>query len=568
MMMTRSSVLALLLLAPVTGAAPRQPQLQTPAQAPRAYPLRPGVISVRFLADTRSEVLALPALSGASILRENRLGIVDLELPAGADGVTIAAELTASGLVEFAEVDSIGEWFGGPDDTDFGLQWHLENTGQTGGVAGADVGALEAWDVTTGDASIITAVLDSGTELTHPDLAPNLWVNPGEVPGNGVDDDGNGLVDDVNGWDFEGNDNDLSSQVGHGTQTAGVLGARTNDGTGIASLAGGYGATPGCSMIATKVGTFGPITSLVDDAILYAMDEGARVINMSFGINTSSAVDAALEAAHAAGVVLVVASGNSGGQTVFYPASHPRTIAVGASDHTDSVASFSTGGTALDLVAPGANIRTTSFFGGYSNASGTSFSSPLVASAVALLLSLDPSLGPEDVRSALHASCVDLGPPGFNPNSGFGRLEVPALLAPYAGCTGASYCTSTANSSGLPATISYSGSLSVGANDLVLEAQNCSSSPTPGLFYYGTQAVSLPFGNGTRCVGGTVQRLPVLVTSALGSASYAVDITSPPQSTGQISAGETWYFQFWFRDPAAGGSFFDLSNALELTFCD
>ena len=129
-----------------------------------------------------------------------------------------------------------------PNDTSFGLQWALQNTGQTvngtAGSAGADISATTAWDLRTTSPNIVVAIIDSGITPNHTDLSSNLWVNPGEIPGNGIDDDGNGKIDDINGWDFVNNDNNLTDDTAslHGTNVAGIIGAKGNDGSGIAGV--------------------------------------------------------------------------------------------------------------------------------------------------------------------------------------------------------------------------------------------------------------------------------------------------------------------------------------------
>ena len=272
-----------------------------------------------------------------------------------------------------------------PDATD---QWSLDNFAQfSGGVADADIDAAEAWDAATG-AGIVVAVLDSGADLDHPDLAANVWVNPGEVAGNGIDDDGNGYVDDVNGWDFISNDAvpEDTSGTGHGTAVAGIIAAPIN-GTGIAGIA------PKANIMVLRV------CSVVDcahgdviEALAYAAANGAHVANLSFGGESYWApLEAAVQGAIDAGVVVVTAAGNFGddnGTVPFYPANYglPGMLSVAMTDHADALDLNSNfGGTTVHLGAPGVSIRTLDLGAGYASWTGTSFAAPNAAGVAALV---------------------------------------------------------------------------------------------------------------------------------------------------------------------------------------
>jgi hypothetical protein len=169
----------------------------------------------------------------------NRLGILDLELPGG-DPTAWCRLLHGTGLVEYAEVVTFGVYLVVRDDPQYSEQWALNNTGQTGGTAGADVHAQEAWDLATGDPAVVVGILDSGTWVDHEDLAVNVWHNEEEIPDNGIDDDDNGFIDDWEGWDFGNDDNDPRSTNFHGTHVTGIINAATNNGIGISGVAGGW----------------------------------------------------------------------------------------------------------------------------------------------------------------------------------------------------------------------------------------------------------------------------------------------------------------------------------------
>jgi subtilisin family serine protease len=362
-------------------------------------------------------------------LRVNGLGIHDLALATDQDPLDVAMRLQATGLVRFAEPTTIGTWSALPSDPQFSNQYHLRNTGQTGGTGDADIDADEAWDVNAGSPAVVVGVLDSGTDIDHVDLVDNLWKNSGETPGNGQDDDGNGFVDDYDGWDFEGNDGNPRSSNGHGTQVGGIVAARTDNGIGVSGIAGGFGAAGGARLMIVKVGTSGPIGSILDDAIYYAADNGADVITMSLSVGASSAIDAALDYAYnTKGVFIDCASGNNYSSSVSYPARNPNVMAVGATDHNDNRASYSNYGTDLELVAPGSSIRSTGLNDTYVTGSGTSFAAPGVAGVAALILSRNGSLTNDQVRQTLKDTCDDVGAVGQDLQTGAGRINALAAL--------------------------------------------------------------------------------------------------------------------------------------------
>jgi subtilisin family serine protease len=247
-----------------------------------------------------------------------------------------------------------------PDDTHFNRLWGLHNTGQivngTGGKADADMDAPEAWDITTGTGDVVVAVIDTGIDYRHPDLAANTWINPAEIPANGVDDDGNGYVDDIRGWDFLDNDNDPMDAHGHGTHVAGTIAAVGNNGAGVAGVNWSAKIMPLRFLNAYGVGdTAGALA-----AIEYAEAMGAAVINNSWsGGDFSQALKDAIDASSA---VVVCAAGNDGLDTDLapqYPSGYTSAniIAVAASDQNDNPAAFSNFGVvSVDVAAPGTNI--------------------------------------------------------------------------------------------------------------------------------------------------------------------------------------------------------------------
>jgi subtilisin family serine protease/subtilisin-like proprotein convertase family protein len=296
-------------------------------------------------------------------------------------------------LVAYAEPDYTLRLALTPDDPDFAELWGLDNTGQTFGTPDADIDAPEAWDLTTGSSATIIAVIDTGIDYRHPDLAANMWVNAGEVAGDGLDNDGNGFVDDVHGYDFINEDGNPLDDQGHGTHVAGTIGAVGNNGLGIAGI------NWNVRLMALKfLGADGSgSTSDAIRALNYAVEMGAHISNNSYGdTDFSTAFRDAIAGAGAAGHVFVAAAGNSGTNndaSPFYPAAYDASnlISVAATNDNDQLASFSNyGATTVDLAAPGVDIYSTQPNNGYMTASGTSMASPHVAGAAGLVHSLHP----------------------------------------------------------------------------------------------------------------------------------------------------------------------------------
>jgi subtilisin family serine protease len=320
-----------------------------------------------------------------------------------------------------------------PNDPHFPNQWGLRNTGQViGGVAGtpgADINAVEAWDIERGLSNqVVVAVIDSGIDLAHPDLQGRIWQNPGEIPNNGLDDDGNGYVDDVFGWNFVHNNKTPADDNGHGTHVSGIVTAATDNGLGIA------GTSHGALIMPLKAADSAGSLSLsnVIKAIDYAADNGADIINMSFAAALSppsTALGSAIDQAHAKGLTLLAAVGNEGDGTINYPAGYDNVIGVGATTNRDEKASFSNHNSTVDIVAPGQTIYST-FPGGYAFLSGTSMATPMAAGVAALALSRQPGLAPVQVKSALTAQADDLGAPGRDDYFGYGRVNARRALLP------------------------------------------------------------------------------------------------------------------------------------------
>lgn len=331
-------------------------------------------------------------------------GLVHLEIGVPVDRALAA--LNQLKCVRYAEPDWVCKASSVPNDPNFGSLWGMRNTGQTvnsdPGVAGADSRAHLAWDTFTGSSTLVVAIIDDGTSRTHPDLAANIWSNPGEISGDGIDNEGNGYVDDTWGYDFYQRDNDPSG-TGHGTHTAGTVGAVGNNGVGVA------GVMWSCKLMALRF--LGPNGGVTSDAILsvqYANGKRVRVSNNSWGGGGfSQALYDAINAGKAANHLFVAASGNSGinsDTSPAYPGAYnlDNIINVAATDNNDGRASFSNyGATSVDIGAPGVNILSTYGTNGYSYLNGTSMACPHVAGAVALVTAANPTLTYAQVRSRI-----------------------------------------------------------------------------------------------------------------------------------------------------------------------
>ena len=262
-----------------------------------------------------------------------------------------------------------------PNDDRIGNLWGLHNTGQNGGSLDADIDAPEAWDLQTGSGEIVIGVIDSGIDYTHPDLANNIWTNPGEIPGNGIDDDENGYIDDVHGWDFVDDDPDPMDGNGHGTHVAGTIAAAGNNEIGISGVS--WNANLMALRFLNNSGNGLSYHALL--ALEYATMMGADITNNSWiGESYSGAAQFAINQASNAGSLYVACAGNDRKDndiTPTYPASYlgNNVITVAATTNTDALSSFSNyGANSVDLGAPGSGILSTKTGGGYTTKSGTS----------------------------------------------------------------------------------------------------------------------------------------------------------------------------------------------------
>ena len=296
-----------------------------------------------------------------------------------------------------------------PDDPRFNELWGLNNTAQTGGTADADIDAPEAWDLTTGDSTIIVGVIDTGVDISHPDLVSNIWINRDEVADDGIDNDNNGYIDDVNGWDFYNDDNSVYDPADgdqHATHVSGTIGALASNTVGVTGIAWKVKIMP-----LKFLGPGGGFTSAAISAIEYAVANGAKMTTNSWGGGGfSQALKDAIDASGTAGMLFMAAAGNSGQDADInphYPAgySSDNIVSVAATDHNDGIASFSTYGlTTVDLGAPGVNILSTLPDNTYGSYNGTSMATPHVTGVAVLVYSAFPSLTHLEVKTRLMAA--------------------------------------------------------------------------------------------------------------------------------------------------------------------
>lgn len=318
------------------------------------------------------------------------------------DAEEAAARLDAHPLVVFAEVNARRQMLRMPNDAHVDQQWALTN-----------IQAFEAWDITTGE-GIPIAVVDTGVNADHPDLSGNVSSGYNALADNDRSDDDNG----------------------HGTAVAGLIAARTDNDRGIAGMCWR------CTIVPVKVlnSRGGGSDASVAQGIRWAANAGARVINMSLGgSRQSQTLREAVEYAHSLGALLISASGNErqAGNRTSYPAAYDEVLAVGGTGNTDAVTGFSNTGDYVDIAAPSVGLWTTTVDGEYGPPNGTSFSSPYVAGTAGLVFTLRPDVSHVDIKCILEASADDKGPPGKDPEYGWGRLNAlraVQLAQTYSGC--------------------------------------------------------------------------------------------------------------------------------------
>jgi len=378
-------------------------------------------------------------------------GFYVLQIGSDLNPFDVVEKLVETNLFQEIAFDQLGKRDNTPNDPHFNLQWNLTK-----------IKMPDAWNITTGSSSVILSIIDSGIKYTHEDIDGNVWVNPGEdINDNGqpdfyaykqggdldgLDNDGNGYVDDLVGWDFAGGNNNPQEPYqpdnipldtdGHGTNVAGIAVAQTNNYesgayVGIAGVAGGWDTQKGSRLMILRDGGVAPIASLTNQAIEYAAQNGAKVINISssFWPEPEGMATVINNVVNTYDVVIVSSAGSNGEQqdpSIRYPARYSNTIAVGAVDQNDSRRSYSPYGPQMDAVAPD-GVPTTNIAGGYAGGvTGTSFSAPQVTGLTALISSLYDNPTWQQVRDVLRLSAdkvVGMGGHNFTNYYGYGRIN-------------------------------------------------------------------------------------------------------------------------------------------------
>lgn len=363
----------------------------------------------------------LTALAGTKIgdAVSTDLGLYVVELDAGMSVEDAVVEYAADPSVTYAQPDYEVRLNLDPNDPYYGSLWGMQA-----------IDAPQAWDVTTGDSNIVVAVVDTGIDYTHPDLAANIWTNSAEANGTpGVDDDGDGYIDDVHGWDFYNNDSDPMDDNSHGTHVAGTIGGIGNNATGVVGVNWNVTLMP---LKFLSSGGYG-YTSDAVAAINYARRNGADIINASWGGGGySTALNNAIQAFDNNGGIFVASAGNSArsnDSTASYPANYPNVVSVAATTQSDALAYFSNYGVnTVDIAAPGYGILST-VPGGYASYSGTSMAAPHVSGAMALVWAAHPDWTNTQVVDAV----LNNADPILLNRVTHGRLNVAAAIGDVSG---------------------------------------------------------------------------------------------------------------------------------------
>ncbi len=343
------------------------------------------------------QVDAVLRLHGAAVRRlVPALRMHVIEVPE-ASSTAIRQSLLQSGLFQYVERDYYAQTAAGigetPNDPSYLSQWYLQK-----------ISGPAAWTLGTGSPSVVVAVIDSGVDAQHPDLAAKL----------------------VPGWSFTTASANTADVLGHGTAVAGTLAAETNNGIGVAGVSWGSLIMPLVVVDANNFAAYSDIAA----AIQYAADHGVRIMNISIGGNNASdALQSAVNYAWNKGALIFASAMNASTSSPYYPAACTHVVAVSATDSNDRLAGFSNYGSWVTLAAPGTDILSTANGGGYSYWNGTSFSSPITAGVAALLLAANPKLTNQELLALLIATADDIGDPGFDSSFGWGRVNAARALA-------------------------------------------------------------------------------------------------------------------------------------------
>jgi len=373
------------------------PEVNLLTQLSSAPSYRPAQILVKFRAQmpAQDQAEALGALNLPVLEALPDLLVLRVAVPEGQEQSAVHT-LSEDPRVEYAELDYVVHATIAPNDTYFDQQWALSK-----------IRAPVAWDQETGTSDPIIAIVDTGVDLSHPDLNAKI----------------------VPGWDFVNDDGSAQDDHGHGTHVAGIAAAETNNGQGVAGVSWGARLMPIKVLDENGDGYWSDVAR----GVRYACNHGAQIINLSLGgDNPSSTLEDALEQAYQDGCLIVAAAGNSARNQIDYPARYPEVIAVTATDRNDALASFSDYGPQAEVAAPGVDIWSTLWPHTYGWKQGTSMSTPYVSGLAALVWSACPQLDNSGVRGVLQSTAKDLGAAGWDPKYGYGRIDAKNALE-YAG---------------------------------------------------------------------------------------------------------------------------------------
>ncbi|WP_246167615.1 S8 family serine peptidase [Propionivibrio limicola] len=385
---SRRHIPAALALTFMLGAGAIPAAAQTTAPTEKWVPGRLLVQPRAGLSDAEFDKILKPH-GGKQVGKIDKINVRIVQLPANASEKAIAALLKHNKHIKFAERDMLVKAEGTANDPYFGSAWHLPK-----------INAPVAWDSSQGS-NVTIAILDSGVDPSHPDLAGKL----------------------VAGWNFFDNNSNTSDVYGHGTKVAGAAAAATNNSTGVAAVATGASIMPVRVAGTDGYGSWSAIAS----GLTWAADHGARVANLSFyGVETSSSAVSAAQYMKSKGGLVVTSAGNYGTEATIAPSD--SMITVSATDTADVKTSWSSYGSFVDVAAPGAGIWSTVNGGSYAAVSGTSFASPVTAGVVALMMAANPGLAAAEVQKRLYASALDLGTSGFDKYYGNGRVDAAAAV--------------------------------------------------------------------------------------------------------------------------------------------
>lgn len=355
--------------------------------------------------------------SDIKVIRANILGYYDIEVPNNISYEDYMKYLKSLQLFSVIEYNAIGKYNEEikSNDSSIDKQWYLSR-----------INIFNAWKFSFGDENIKIGVLDSGLDWAHKDIGlgrdsyQNVYLNPNEdlwkdnnnpSTGDYIDNDRNGFIDDLKGWNFITQSNDVRTTNSHGTQVSGIISAKTNNAEGIAGIVGGN-KKKGVQVIPVCVGIFAPESSILDDAIIYAVNSGVRIIQLSLSVLKTDAIEKAIDYAKQKNVLIICASGNDSSNNLSYPSSNEYVIAVGGIDRNNRRAPFSNYGNNLSVVAPGIDIFSTGLNNTYLSSDGTSFAAPQVSGVAALILSVNPDLTVKQVADIIEQTAQKVG--GYN----------------------------------------------------------------------------------------------------------------------------------------------------------